>query len=344
MSYWKFLDLWYGCPQTLFRKDTLVRQSKIHLRVISKFGGMVLELTSLFGAEFSVEETGATADWKKRLKVGQAIVSVCNNVINWALKELRTGAAAEEQYWLEVNRLSAAGYFEKLGEAPVSEVRANETSLLHHYATCVCDFFSRPGYVAEISQRHALPIFTKVHWKAQVTMLAETLSAHSVHPGHLQVVGREKEDVRKVEVRWEPAFEEMCEQLWIPSRVREGKSMYVLCGVHGGAQTHDDTVAETLAQEGRLPLTFGEALTLYTAHPNFLLENKAVILLGDVSLRQKYPAITYDAEKAVLSLSFISAEEADRGLAPSNVHPSQFHGTRPAPTYGKPSAGLVLTL
>ena len=317
-----------------------MRQSKIHLRVISHFGEMVEAIKLLCQKEFDMTGARRTLSLKQRLKIAQRITSICNSVQTWATEECAVAEAAEAQYWLEIDRLSLfSGYLNVEIEKDAPEV-----PFLKLYGEKVRDFYVRNGYFVGLSQRHALPIFTNIKWKTQAKILAEALTRHKATRSHLKAVGEDCAEPPPVEVFFAPTFEEMLEESTLPAHAMTARSMYVLCGVHGGSQTHEFSSKESLEyfRAGRHPLTLNEALTLYITHPNFLAENKHVILFGQKS-GGRYVSLSYDEHAAELWLSFISPEEADRALMPSNIHPTQYHGNPPLPTYGKPSAGVVLT-
>jgi len=324
-----------------------VERSKVSIRVIEQYKQNYQELIDLLDRIFGLTGEGQRTV-RERLKTSQFIVSLLHSAAAWALTQLKIGEAIKDQYWSELQRLDDAGYFKLMGEPLLVEMLEQKNGIYALLGEKVEAFFDRMSYAAGKSQRHAFPVPTGISWKTQVKLLAKALEKAGEKGGRLQVIGAgHAKPKERVEFEWEPSFEHVYERSLVsPVRFLPAGTMYVLCGVHGGKETHDFTTKSSIAyfaETGRLGLSLTEALALYTAHPDFLSgENASVILLGQ-GYEGKYATISYDHSSARLLLSFISPEEADKAYAARSLAPHDYHGKPSAVRYGKPSAGALIT-
>jgi hypothetical protein len=207
------------------------------------------------------------------------------------------------------------------------------------------EFFVHPTYHVGQSQRYVAPIFCGVPWRVGLELLSYALS-NDRRNRQLRAVGSYLEEARKVSVIYDDLFDEQYStHRRLINREPIQSDAYVLCGVHGGRDTHEYTAKDSLAyfaKTHRLPLVLSEAISLYVAHPDFLGgRNANVVLLGE-ECDGKFVTLCYDEGKATIRVGFISSDEELRGHQPSGLLSHQFHETSTFPSYGKPSAGMVI--
>ncbi len=313
-------------------------KSHVELKVVEEDKTKIAQILELCGIPAALH-----APAKVRLRLWQQLVSLCNVLITHAGAKLQISEAAVGQFWQEIKRLEDAGYHQVLGHKTIEEF---EGAFLMQLAKKVETFFAQPTYYVGRSQRYAVPVFKGLPWKVQTELLAHALQKSSPH-SRLQAVGENAHHARStVTVMYTPEFEEHYDAARAAAhRPLLGASIYVLCGVNGGRDTHEFTTSESITyfhQSHRLSLTLKEALTLYTLHPDFLDgKNSAVILLGE-ECNGKYVTLSFNAVERVLAIGLSSLEEADMVHRPSNPHPNRFTEGLPRISYGKPSAGAVI--
>jgi hypothetical protein len=195
-------------------------------------------------------------------------------------------------------------------------------------------YFQTSHYHVGRSQRFAIPVFPEGYRDTQIACLRDVLQRYGVSIVDSQLhfdLDISSEFLSQYEER------EVCNRKSPPSRP------YALCGVHGGKDTPNHSVEDSLEYfeaHHRLPFTFKEALSLYTAHPRFLREQERVILLGEEYPSGKYAYISSGAR--CLQIGLVSLESADAVYAHATLSPHSYHGGIPLPYYGKPSAAALV--
>lgn len=196
-------------------------------------------------------------------------------------------------------------------------------------------YFEKSHYHVGRSQRFAIPVFSEGHTDTLITCLRKVLQRHGVS------VVEDTQQYYDLDMSSEFSSQydkrEVCHREPPPSRP------YALCGVHGGKDTSQYSTEESLwylEAQHRLPFTFKEALSLYTAHPRFLKEQERVILLGERYPSGKYAFISSGGRR--LSIGLTSLEAADEVYLPVAIPPHSFHAGNPLPRYGKPSAAALV--
>jgi hypothetical protein len=195
-------------------------------------------------------------------------------------------------------------------------------------------YFQTSHYHVGRSQRFAIPVFPEGYKDTLVSCLRDVLQRYGV-----SVVDTQKHLDLDISSEFLSQYDkrEVCHRKSPPSRP------YALCGVHGGKDTLQHSAKESLdyfEAHHRLPFTFKEALSLYTAHPRFLREQERVILLGERYPSGKYAFISSGGR--CLSIGLTSLEAADEVYLPVAIPPHSFHGGNSLLRYGKPSAAALV--
>jgi hypothetical protein len=195
-------------------------------------------------------------------------------------------------------------------------------------------YFERSHYHVGRSQRFAIPIFSEGHTDPQIECLREVLQRYGV---------RAQDSQEHFALDMSNEFSSQYDERKVCHREQPPSRPYALCGVHGGKDTPGHSAKDSLeyfVEHHRLPLTFKEALSLYTAHPRFLREQGRVLLLGEQYPSGKYAFISSGGR--CFSIGLTSLEAADEVYAPVALSPHSFHGGNSLPRYGKPSAAALV--
>ncbi len=197
-------------------------------------------------------------------------------------------------------------------------------------------YFRKSHYRVGRSQRFAIPVFPEGYMDTQVECLRQALGRFGV-----SVVDADQYFALDISHEFLKQYDER--SVW--SRKQPPSRPYALCGVHGGKDTPDHSAKDSLEyfeEHHRLPLTFKEALALYTAHPRFLREQDRVILLGEQYPNGKYAFIASPQKEKNLHIGLVSLSSADEIYMPVALSPHSFHGGNDLPYYGKPSAAALV--
>jgi hypothetical protein len=313
--------------------------SRVELRVIDTMGKTIDTILK----EFGVTNTGSGRSPAERLRLWQQVASVCGVVIGEAAEKLDISDAVVDKFRNEVALLQNIGMHRAVGYKSHEEFES--AGVLVRLERKIREFFVHPTYHVGQSQRYVAPIFCGVPWKVGLELLSYSLS-NDRRNRQLRAVGSNLEETRKVSVTYDDLFDEQYStHRRLINREPIQSDAYVLCGVHGGRDTHEYTAKDSLiyfAKTHRLPLVLSEAISLYVAHPDFLGgRNANVVLLGE-ECDGKFVTLCYDEGKATIRVGFISSDEELRGHQPSGLLSHQFHETYTPPSYGKPSAGMVI--
>jgi hypothetical protein len=195
-------------------------------------------------------------------------------------------------------------------------------------------YFEKSHYHVGRSQRFAIPVFSEGHTDTQIGCLREVLQRYGV---------RVQDSQEHFNLNISNEFSSQYDERKICHRQQPPSRPYALCGVHGGKDTPGHSAKDSLdyfVEHHRLPLTFKEALSLYTAHPRFLREQERVLLLGEQYPSGKYAFISSGVR--CLSIGLTSLEAADEVYTPVAMPPYSFHGGNTPPKYGKPSAAALV--
>lgn len=312
--------------------------SHVELRVIDTMGDAIVRILKELGVSGVDTESTPAA----RLRLWQQVASVCNVVISEAAEKLDISEAVVGKFWNEVMLLEAEGFRTVLGYRSHKEFESG--GVLARLERKIREFFVHPTYHVGQSQRYVTPVFSGVPWRVGLDLLSCSMSSR--RSPQLRAVGSSPEEARRVSVVYDDLFDEhYSTHRRLVNREPIQSDAYVLCGVHGGRDTHAYSAKDSLAyfaKTHRLPLTLSEAVSLYVAHPDFLSgKNANVVLLGE-ECDGKFVTLCYDESGATLYVGFISSNEEIRGYRPSGLLSHQFHETHTPPSYGKPSAGMVI--
>lgn len=316
--------------------------SHVELRVIDTMGKTISNILD----EFGINSCDPDSTPEQRLRLWQQVASVCTVVIRESAEKLDISAAVVGKYWNEVGLLQNIGMHRVVGYRSHKEFET--AGILIRLERKIREFFVHPTYHVGQSQRYVAPVFSSVPWRVGLDLLSYSLNnmRYNAKVRQLHAVGSTQEDTRRVTVVYDEHFDEQYStHRRLVNREPIQSDAYVLCGVHGGRDTHNYSAKDSLAyfaKTHRLPLTLSEAVSLYVAHPDFLGgKNANVVLLGE-ECDGKFVTLCYDEGRAALYVGFISAEEEVRGYRPSGLLSHQFHETHTPATYGKPSAGMVI--
>ncbi len=313
--------------------------SRVELRVIDAMGKTIDKILK----EFGVTHTSFESTPAERLRLWQQVASVCSVVIGDAAEHLDISEAVVDKFRSEVGLLQNFSVHGVVGYK--SHEHFESAGVLVRLERKIREFFVHPTYHVGQSQRYVTPVFSGVPWRRGFDLLACSLS-NDRRKRQLRAVGSSPEEARKVSVIYDDLFDDhYSTHRHLVHREMIQSDAYVLCGVHGGRDTHEYSAKDSLlyfTKTHRLPLTLPEALSLYVAHPDFLCgKNANVVLLGE-ECDGKFVTLRYDEGKATIRVGFISIDEELRGYQSTGLLSHQFHET-PAPvSYGKPSAGIVI--
>lgn len=316
--------------------------SRVELRVIDTMGKTIDNILK----EFGITHIGPEGNPAERLRLWQQVASVCSVVIGDAAEKLNISEAVVDKFWNEVMLLENIGMHTVMGYKSYKEFESG--GALVRCERKIREFFVHPTYHVGQSQRYVAPVFNGLPWRVGLHLLSYSLNnmRHNTKIRQLHAVGSSQDDARRVSVVYDDLFDEQYStHRRLVNREPIQSDAYVLCGVHGGRDTHEYSARDSLlyfAKTHRLPLTLCEALSLYVAHPDFLCgKNANVVLLGE-ECDGKFVTLCYDEGKATIRVGFISSDEEFRGHQPSGLSSHQFHETSILPSYGKPSAGMVI--
>lgn len=233
-----------------------------------------------------------------------------------------------QQFRSDIERLWKAGSL--LGFARELHAARAEFGLVEK---AVVQYFRDAEHQVQRSERYVTPIFPSVHWIYNVGCLRHSLQKKAMQ---ISRVGGHTDFGLVIDSEFKDAY--LSRELLGSPRPRE--EPYALCGVHGGKDTDEYKVSETLNYlrvHDRRSLTFTEAVQLYTAHPRFLLEQDRVILLEEEYRMAhgvvKYAFLSSPHSDYSLRVGLVSKEEADKCF----LSPGQ--GSY---RYGKPSAMAIV--
>jgi len=315
--------------------------SHVELRVIDTMGKTIAQILK----EFGIDRVDPNSTPRERLRLWQQVASVCNVVISEASGKLDISEAVVDKFRNEVGLLQNFGTHRVVGYKSHKEFES--ARLLVRLEQKIREFFVHPTYHVGQSQRYVTPIFN-VPWRAGLELLSYSLNNMRLNAKcrQLHAVGSSQEQLQPMTVVYEDLFEEhYATRRRLVDREPIQADAYVLCGVHGGRDTHDYSAKDSLAyfaKTHRLPLTLIEAVSLYVAHPDFITgKNANVVLLGE-ECDGKFVTLCYDEGKATIHVGFISSDEELRGYRPSGLLSHQFHETATPLSYGKPSAGMLI--
>lgn len=202
----------------------------------------------------------------------------------------------------------------------------------------VLEYFHNANYYCKRGERYVMPMLPIMNWKYSLACLRSALQKEAKK---ISIVGEQNIFSLVIDNELKDAF---------ASRrtlsLRPMGDLYALCGVHGGRDTGEYTIVETLDHFQlchRVPLTLMEAVQFYAAHPRFLLEQERVILLGEEYPTiggMKYAFLSSPQSDSLLRAGLVSNEEADKvfvtAVIPSTVSMKKFFH------YGKPSAAAIV--
>lgn len=229
----------------------------------------------------------------------------------------------------DLDRLFAAKFLRAYAE-DVFEVRAK----LQPLQKKIIDYFRESNYFVGLSQRFAIPVFPGGYLEKQIDYLSHVLKDHGVNEINAETTFR---------CLVSDEFKSQYKKRQIVHRDAPPEDPYALCGVHGGKDTPQHSAEASLSYfevHHRLPFTFMEALSLYTAHPRFLKEQERVLLLGEQYPSGKYAYISSGVK--CLEIGLVSLESADAAYAHATLSPHTFHAGTPLLHYGKPSAAALV--
>lgn len=302
-------------------------QPRVVKDVTTKYGVVIEEFLARFTSEVNEQDPDSLLRAMQNLTTGSRA----------AMLELerqmgdRYHRAITRKFRSDISRLWDSGFLE--GYA-VNQLGA--LAQVEPLEKAIIAYFQKSHYHVGRSQRFAIPVFPEGYTHAQVVCLREVLQRYGVSAVDTQQyfgldISSEfltQYDERVVYHRKQP-----------PSRT------YALCGVHGGKDTPEYSTKDSLEyfeEHHRLPLTFKEALSLFTAHPRFLREQECVLLLGERYPSGKYAFLASPQKEKCLIIGLTSLDAADEPYLPSAIPPHSFHGGNSLPKYGKPSAAALV--
>lgn len=207
-------------------------------------------------------------------------------------------------------------------------------------------YFRDADHHGKRSERYVTPILPMMNWKYGLECLRTALEKEATK---ITSVGAQNAFRLIVEDKFKETY--LSRSLRVRSISRPKEEPYALCGVHGGRDTGEYTVVETLKYFGlhhRHSFTFTEAVQFFTAHPRFLLEQDRVILLEEEYLTgplgmMKYAFLSSPHSEYSLHVGLVSKEEADKSFIASGQDTGLYFGRGdPHPHYGKPSAAVIV--
>lgn len=235
-----------------------------------------------------------------------------------------------------VDRRIALGYHSALAQSE----SAFRTALAPLCAR-VRDFYGPPEFDAGKSQLEVVFVFPRIDYETQLRLVARAIRTTSADPARLRAVGTD-ENIRALaaaELDIAKDFDALYAERTVG--LRRPSDAYALYGVHGGKLTHGYLVREEIeyfARKRRLGLTLIEALGLLAEHPQFLVQEGRLVLLGETYPGDRYACLTYDGLKLSLRLIIANGGESEtpqRGEPGFGIHRSR---------YAKPSAAGWISL
>lgn len=262
-------------------------------------------------------------------------VATYNNAVMFQLRELfgtMFDRGIIQQLRGDVERLWTAGFY-----AGFVRDRIAACAEFEPVENAVLKYFHDANYYCKRSERYVMPMLSVMNWKYSLACLRSALQKEAKK---ISVVGEQNIFSLVIDNELKDLF--FCRTV---SNLRPVGDLYALCGVHGGKDTGEHTVAQTLNYLRlchHIPLTLMEAVQFYIAHPRFLLEQERVILLGEEYSTVggiKYAFLSSPQSDSILRAGLVSKEEADKvfvtAAMPSTVSVRKFH-------YGKPSAVAIV--
>lgn len=238
-----------------------------------------------------------------------------------------------QQFRGDIERLWTAGFYAGFVHNLIAAYTDFEPA-----EKAVLEYFRDSNYYCKRSERYVMPMLPIMKWKYSLACLRGALQKEA---NKISVVGEQNIFSIVIDNELENSFSRRA-----LDNLRPTEDLYALCGVHGGKDTGEHTVAETLKHLRlchRIPLTLMEAVQFYVAHPRFLLEQERVILLGEEYPTIggiKYAFLSSPQNDSILRAGLVSREEADKVFVttamPSTVSVRKF------PHYGKPSAAAIV--
>lgn len=229
-----------------------------------------------------------------------------------------------------IERRIALGYPAALAQSEVA-FRTSLEPLVERVRT----FYGPPEFDAGKSQLEVVFVFPRIDHETQLRLVARAIRTTSADPARLRAIGTE-DGVRTLAVAELDIVKDF-DALYAERVVgmRRPADTYALYGVHGGKLTHGYLVCEELeyfARKRRLGLTLVEALGLLAEHPQFLVQEGRLVMLGETYPGDRYACLSYDGAKLSLRLvtaKGVESEAPQRGDVGFGTYRSR---------YAKPSA------
>lgn len=195
-------------------------------------------------------------------------------------------------------------------------------------------FYGPPEFDAGKSQLEVVLAFPRIDYETQLRLVARAIRTVGSDDARLRAVGAESvRTLASADVDIMHDFDREYRSRVIPAE--RPSDVYALYGVHGGKFTRDYMIGEELAyfaKKRRHGLTLIEALGMLAEHPQFLVQEGRLILLGEIYSGTRYACLSYDGAKVSLRLILVPSDGAE---APQRSDPGfGVHRSR----YGKPSA------
>lgn len=307
--------------------------------VLESHGSAIQEFLDKFIKEIDPNDHGAVLRAFQNLMTSQhALVHEFRHRLGEGYQE-----GIIDQFQNDVKRLFIAdflkGYAKDLPHARTK---------LSRVECAVTEYFKEVNFHVGRSQRFAIPVFPVANWDMQLECLRSSLETHA---GKISAI----DEPNTVTLSLEDDFADMYAHRITKDPIRPKEEAYALCGVHGGRDTLEYAVKDILRYltlNHRIPLTFMEALALYTAHPRFLQEQERVVLLaekyissngtsGKCSL-ERYAFLSSPQGAHYLRVGLVSIDAVDKVFGAPSLGPHAFHAQEDYPNYGKPSASAII--
>lgn len=201
-------------------------------------------------------------------------------------------------------------------------------------------FYGPPEFDAGKSQLEVVLAFPRIDYQTQLRLVARALRTIGADDARFRTVGG-CDTVRTLgtaEVDIMRDFDSLYNSRTVV--VDRPRDVYALYGVHGGKLTRSYLVGEELryfARKRRIGLTLIDALGMLAEHPQFLVQEGRLILLGETYPGERYACLSYEGGK--LSLRLVVATGGDSETPQRSDNGYGIHRSR----YGKPSTAGWIT-